>query len=151
MRAVFYYLLKNPSSYTHLQSEIDKATQTGTLSSPPKYSESLQVPFLTACIKEAFRMHTSVGLTMPRLAPEGGMTLCDTYVPAGYTVGMNGAVVHYDKTVFGTDADCYRPQRWLDETSDVKRMEKCMLHFGAGTRICIGKNVSLLIPTLGAT
>lgn len=111
------------------------------MSSPPKYSESIQLPLLCASIKEGMRLHPSVGLTMPRIAPKGGMTLCNQYIPEGYSVGMNGAVVHYDKSVFGADADQFRPQRWLE--GDAKKMDKYMLHFGAGTRTCIGKNVSI--------
>ena len=140
MRSIFYHLLKNPKVYAELQREIDTATTEGNLSSPPKYSESIQLPLLCASIKEGMRLHPSTGLTMPRLAPKGGMTLCDQYIPEGYSVGMNGAVVHYDKSVFGADADHFRPQRWLE--GDAKKMDKYMLHFGAGTRTCIGKNVS---------
>ena len=53
---------------------------------------------------------------------------------------MNAAVVHYDKSVFGVDADQFNPQRWL--TGDAKKMDKHLLYLGAGTRTCIGKNVS---------
>jgi cytochrome P450 len=54
---------------------------------------------------------------------------------------MNPAVVHFDRTVFGDDADQYRPGRWLADNAT--EMDKYMLHFGAGTRTCIGKNISL--------
>ena len=140
MRSVVYHLLRNSEIYAQLQQEIDSATAEGNLSSPPKYSEAIQLPLLCAAIKEGMRLHPSVGLTMPRIAPKGGMTLCDQYIAEGYSIGMNGAVVHYDKRVFGPDADLFRPQRWLG--GDAKAMDKYMLHFGAGTHTCIGKNVS---------
>lgn len=139
MRACLYYLLKDPATYAQLQQEIDSATTDGRLSSPPKYSEAIELPLLCASIKEGMRLHPSVGLTMPRIAPKGGMTLCGQYIPEGYSVGMNGAVVHYDKGIFGPDADRFRPHRWLE--GDAKTMDKYMLHFGAGTRTCVGKNV----------
>jgi cytochrome P450 len=78
---------------------------------------------------------------MGRVVPEEGMTLCGTFIPAGHWVGMNAAVVHFDKTIFGDDADQYRPERWLEAAAPI--MDKHMLHFGAGTRTCIGKNISL--------
>jgi cytochrome P450 len=139
MRAVFYFLLCDNESYRRVQKEIDDATAAGSLSNPTQYSESLDLPFLCACIKEAMRLHLSVGLTMPRTVPVGGTTLCDRYLAQGYRVGMNAAVVHYDKSVFGVDADQFNPQRWL--TGDAKKMDKYLLYFGAGTRTCIGKNV----------
>ena len=140
MRSFFYHLLKNPKVYAQVQQEIDTATVDGKLSSPVKYSESIQLPLVGACIKEALRLHPSVGLTMPRIILQGGMTFGDQYIPEGYRVGMNGAVVHYDKGIFGPDANQFNPQRWLE--GDSKTMDKHMLHFGAGTRTCIGKNVS---------
>ena len=70
MRSFFYHLLKNPKVYAQVQQEIDTATVDGKLSSPVKYSESIQLPLVGACIKEALRLHPSVGLTMPRIIPQ---------------------------------------------------------------------------------
>lgn len=140
MRAVFYYLLKSPPAYRELQQEIDAATREGTLSFPPRYSETLKLPLLCATIKEAMRLHPSVALTLPRVTPKEGIMLCGHFIPGGYQVGMNAAVVGYDTRVFGSDAHSFRPRRWL--TDDAKRMERAMLGFGAGTRTCLGKNVS---------
>jgi cytochrome P450 len=78
---------------------------------------------------------------MQRHAPQGGIELAGKYIPAGYRIGMNPAVVHYDKNVFGQDSDVYRPERWLVSTEEWKAMDRNMLIFGAGTRTCIGKNV----------
>ncbi|KAJ9631144.1 hypothetical protein H2204_008366 [Knufia peltigerae] len=150
-RSVLYHLMKTPEAYKQLLEELDDAAERGELSSPVKYAEAIKLPYLCACIKEALRVHPGVALTMARIVPLEGLELCGTYIPAGYRVGMNGAVIHYDKSVFGDDADQYRPGRWLE--GDISKMDKCMLHFGAGTRTCIGKNISIaeihkLIPYL---
>jgi cytochrome P450 len=73
------------------------------------------------------------------------MVIADTFIPAGYRVGVNAAVIHYNKNIFGDDADQFKPARWLE--GDQKRMDKYMMHFGGGTRTCIGKNVSHLIAS----
>jgi cytochrome P450 len=54
---------------------------------------------------------------------------------------MNPAVIDYDKDVFGSDLDVFRPERWLNK-EQAPAMEKAMITFGAGTRTCIGKDVS---------
>lgn len=141
LRSVFYHLMKNPTVYKQLMEEIDEATKQGQLSSPVKYSEALKLPFLCACIKEALRIHPGVGLTMARTVPAEGLELCGKYIPGGYRVGMNAAVIHHDKSIFGPDAGEYRPGRWLEDNA--ANMDKYLLHFGAGTRTCIGKNISL--------
>ncbi|RDL41768.1 uncharacterized protein BP5553_01747 [Venustampulla echinocandica] len=141
MRSVFYYLAKSPAVYREVLAELDKAFAEGQLSIPVKFSEAIKLPFLCACIKEAMRMHPSVQLTMPRLSPKGGMEVCGEYIPAGYRLGMNAAVIHRDPNIFGQDADVYRPSRWLEGNATF--MDRYMLQFGAGTRTCIGKNARL--------
>lgn len=142
MRSILYHLMKNPDAYSKLMLELDTAVARGEVSEPVKYSEAIRLPFLCASIKEAMRLHPSVGLTMPRMVPKGGMVLDGKFIPEGYRIGMNAAVVHYNETVFGIDANKFRPQRWLAEGGPT--MDKYMMHFGAGTRTCIGKNVCRL-------
>lgn len=56
---------------------------------------------------------------------------------------MNPAVVQLDKKTFGDDVGEFRPERWLEASPErMKGMEKGMLFWGAGTRSCVGKNVS---------
>ncbi|KIY01582.1 uncharacterized protein Z520_03134 [Fonsecaea multimorphosa CBS 102226] len=151
MRAIFYYLMNTPQAYRKLQVELDDAAANGKISSPVKYAEALELPFLCACIKEAMRLHPSVGLTMPRHTPRGGLVLGDYHIPEGYRVGMNAAVVQRNPLIFGEYPDEFIPERWLEDND--KNMDRCMLNFGAGTRTCIGKNISLselhkLIPSV---
>jgi cytochrome P450 len=138
--------MKDPAAYHKLQTELDRATEEGVLGPIVQYNEAIKLPYLGACIKEAMRLHPSVGLTMPRIAPVGGLSVGGHTVPEGYNVGMNAAVVHRDVSVFGPDPDVFRPERWLagDGDSDEKAsslMGRSLLYFGAGTRTCIGKNV----------
>jgi cytochrome P450 len=89
------------------------------------------------------RLHPSVSLSMPRLVPSPGTTICNESFPAGVVVGCNPYIIHRDKTVFGPDAETFRPERWLDEKR-AKEMDKAMITFGAGNRTCVGKNISLM-------
>jgi cytochrome P450 len=148
--------MRNPEKLRKAHAEIDVALAAGVLSSPIKYSETTtKLPYICACIKEAMRMHPSVALSIPRYAPEDGIRMADKFIPKGYRVGLNPAVIHYNKEVFGPDADQFRPERWLVSEEKWKIMEKGLLVFGAGTRVCIGKNVStsriLLLPPLTNT
>ena len=140
INSILYHLMRNPAAYEKLAAEIDEAVADNRLSLPVSYVEAVKLPYLKACINEGMRLHPSVGLTMPRLIPIGGATISGLYFPEGYRVGINPAVVHYDKDIFGPDADRFNPDRWT--IGDAVRMEKTMVQFGAGTRTCIGKNVS---------
>ena len=132
--------MRSPAAYKKLTAEIDSAVADGSLSSPVTYAEAVKLPYLKACINEGTRLHPSVGLIMPRLVPAGEAVISNFHFPEGYRVGINGAVVHYDKDVFGPDAEEFNPDRWIER--DVVRMNQTMIQFSAGPRTCIGKNVS---------
>ena len=75
------------------------------------------------------------------------------HIPAGSVVGLNPYVVARNKSVWGEDADVFRPERWLrDEKLETEEefeqrlrlMNNADLSFGGGSRICIGKHLGLL-------
>ena len=100
----------------------------------------MKMPYLVACCKEGMRLHPSVGLGMRRHVPVGGATIAGRYFPEGRRVSMNAAVLHYDQSIFGDDAAQFNPDRWIN--GDASLMDRHMLHFGGGSRTCIGKNGS---------
>lgn len=125
--------------------EIKEADTAGQLSSPIKYSETMKsLPYTCACIKETARIFPSFAIHMGRIAPVEGMELSGYHIPAGYRAGINAAVVQRDVSVFGQDANEFKPERWLGAPEQTFTLEKGMLHFGAGTRTCSGKHVSIL-------
>ncbi|KAL8636801.1 MAG: hypothetical protein Q9228_005848 [Teloschistes exilis] len=149
LAAVFYYLVKNPSCHRRLLAEIEDAVHSGLIEDTSKgvvsWTESQKLPYLDACIKEAFRVHPAVGLPLERVVPPQGADICGQRIPGGAIVGCNAWVIHRRPEVFGEDVDAYRPERWLESSKDKRKsMESSLFHFGMGTRTCIGKNVSLL-------
>ncbi|KAI9645309.1 hypothetical protein NHQ30_006045 [Ciborinia camelliae] len=154
LRSFFYYLLKNPATLQTLMSEITAARRAGRLSNPPTWKETQDLRYLNACVMEAQRIHAPIGLHLERVVPKEGATLCGKYIKAGTVVGIDAWVVHRDPGTFGDDADKWRPERWIDCTEEQRaRMDRAIFTFGAGSRVCVGKNFSLLIiykllPTL---
>ncbi|KAE8423593.1 cytochrome P450 [Aspergillus pseudocaelatus] len=154
LRAIVYYLMKNPSVYQKLQNEIDEADRAGKLSHYVTYTECLELPYLQAVMKEAMRCHPGVSYPLERVVPAAGVSLCGVHLQAGTIVGVNPAVMHLDQSVFGEDAAEFRPERWIDSDEvRVKMMDRHLMTFGYGSRTCIGKNISImemgkLIPQL---
>jgi len=149
LAAVFYYLLQNPCCLQLLLEELDSAVSSNTLEDRPSglvtWAESQKLPYLDACIKEAFRLHPAVGLTLERVVPVQGAEICGEHIAGGTIVGCNPWVIHRRTEVFGDDAQFYRPERWTEADKETrKEMEGSMFHFGMGSRTCIGKNISLL-------
>jgi cytochrome P450 len=145
LRAVVYYLAKNPDVQEKLQKEISTAVDAQQLSNPSKYTEITGMSYLQAITWEALRVHPSTGLILERRCPKGGVTLHDMYIPEDTIIGVNCWVVNRDKGIFGEDSHAFRPERWLDsDPKVVARMRANMFTFGAGARNCIGRNLAMM-------
>ncbi len=154
LRTIFYNLLKHPDSLAKLRHEITTSTttdlnntddKTTTTPTPITWKQSLTLPYLNACIKEAGRLHPPFGLPYERIVPPSGATICNHFLPGGTIVGMSPFATHRDPTTFGADADIWRPERWTEaDEGERRRMENALLTFGAGNRSCIGKHISYL-------
>lgn len=144
LSAVIYNLLHHPECLAKLRAEIDSFTEQGRISDPITFKEAQDLPYLQAVIKEALRIHPATGQIMARIVPPGGAHLAGRYFPAGTCVGANSWTIHYKTDIFGADADQFRPERWLAPKEEVSTMNEFFFAFGAGSRTCIGKNISLL-------
>lgn len=147
IRAVFYYLLKNPSSLQELMEELETAKKDGKLTVPlPTWTECQPLPYLNAVIKEALRLNPALALPMERIVPEGpGLKVNEYTFPPGTIVGINPWVLHRDTRIFGEDAEKWNPRRWMDKDEErVKYMDHHILSFGAGKRTCLGRNIAML-------
>ncbi|TLD11693.1 hypothetical protein PspLS_11758 [Pyricularia sp. CBS 133598] len=145
LSAVMYYLLKHPAAMQALRNEVDQFDNQGRLSQVPTFAESQQMPYLQAVFKEALRLHPATGLPLERVVPEGGAEISGRFFPEGSIVGINTWVAHRDKTIFGDDADSFRPERWIEgDPARIAEMNRYWMPFGLGTRTCIGRHISIL-------
>lgn len=145
LRAVFYLLMRHPMVMVKVQAEIDSATDDQKLSNPVSYQESVtHLPYLGAVLKEAMRLHPSVGLILEREVPKEGASICGKHIPSGTIVGINAWVLHRNGQIF-PDPNSFIPERWLENPPQtLKEMEQSFFTFGSGSRTCIGKNISLM-------
>jgi cytochrome P450 len=145
LRAMIYFLIRNPSKMAELIAEIDAADKDGKLSKVISYKESTTyLPYVAAVSKEAIRTHPSVGLIMERHVSPGGAQICGQYIPGGTIVGINPGILHHDPSVF-PDPESFIPERWLESPPEkLAEMEMSFFSFGAGSRTCVGKYISLI-------
>lgn len=148
LRAVIYFLLKNPETLQRLLDELFEQKKLGNFKRTDglvDWDEVRELPYLSAVIKEALRCHPAAGLTLERITPAHGSNVCGQFIPGGTTIGCNAWTVHKDEGVFGARPEEFRPSRWVEATKEqLRRMENSLFTFGAGSRTCIGKNISLL-------
>lgn len=145
LRSTFLRLLTSPRVLTKLRAEIDSAVAEGRVSSPIQQSESKELPYLQAVIKEGLRINPPFLGQVTKQVPAGGDTYNGMYLPAGTCIGHNVYSL-CRQPLFGDDVDIFRPERWLEAEPETKReMEKNLeLVFGYGRWGCLGKSVAYL-------
>ncbi len=140
-------LMTTPPAYIALQRELDAAIASGQISTPATGAEAARLPYLQAAIHEALRLHPP-SVSPSKLSPPEGDTIAGIFVPGGTQVGANVPGVLLSKEIFGADAHCYRPERWLEAKGDeekLRRMHSALgIVFGAGKFQCPGRSISFM-------
>lgn len=141
MRSALYYLGMNPDMLLKVQAEIDSLDTT----EPITYKQTQQLPYLKAVVRESLRMYPSIPAQLYRFVPEQGMAVDDQYIPAGTVVGMSGLAQNRDELVFGSDVDVFKPERWLGDAEEQRRLEASLFNFGGnGPRSCPGRDLAMV-------
>ncbi|KAJ3770150.1 cytochrome P450 [Lentinula raphanica] len=168
--AILWYILAQPAVHQRLIDELDEnvgllAHDLAAADELPKHDQVKSLPYLTATIQEALRMFATNAFGLPRVVSDFSkpVTLMGTSISPGTELSVPAYTIQRDRDVWGEDAYEFKPERWLseDEASEVlkgkdevkKADPKYLLTFGAGPRMCIGKNLAtmqlhLLIATI---
>ncbi|KAI0132758.1 cytochrome P450 [Xylariales sp. AK1849] len=102
--------------------------------------------YVNACIREALRVVPVVSMSLPRKIPAGPPLKLHGYdLPPGISVGINPVSLHVNAEIFGPDANEFRPERWLENPEDAKKLDKASLAWGGGPHTCPGRNMAELI------
>ncbi|KAH8202691.1 hypothetical protein TruAng_003177 [Truncatella angustata] len=158
LRAIFYMVLRDNNVRRRLVEEIDAAG----LSFPVTWEESQRLPYMNAVIQESLRIHPPVGHALERVVPTDGLTMLDgMIIPSGCQVGVHPWAVHHIDPIWGTNPKKFKPERWLQAAEEsaeeyqnrVAAMKRASLAFGAGSRGCMGRHLSIvqiakLVPSI---
>ncbi|KAF9194121.1 hypothetical protein BGZ51_001100 [Haplosporangium sp. Z 767] len=117
------------------------------------YDELNALPYLNACVKELLRFIPPVPTTT-RVASQDD-TILGYDIPKGTQIFLSPAVLHKLKSVFGEDADEFKPERWMDPATvpeEIKAKTKFVTPdmswayspFLSGPRNCIGSKFALI-------
>lgn len=83
LRAIVHFLITHPKCLERLRDETKERTEDGRLSFPARFEQVSNFPYLQAVINESLRLYPAVGLTLPRVVPRGGTTICGRFIPEG--------------------------------------------------------------------
>ncbi|KAI9801376.1 MAG: hypothetical protein M1825_003355 [Sarcosagium campestre] len=146
LRATMFYIITNPPVYRKLQEELDAAK------GPNPAEDSVlsdavikQLPYLQGCIKEGVRLWPPLAGLKEKVVPAGGEYIDGRFIPAGTCIGIDMWGMLRLKSVFGEDADLFRPERWIEaKGEELKNMERVQdFAYGYGKWACLGKSIAI--------
>ncbi|KAL2869161.1 bifunctional cytochrome P450/NADPH--P450 reductase [Aspergillus lucknowensis] len=129
----FYYLLRNPHTLERARKEVDEVAGVEELT----VQHLGKLPYIDAVLKESLRMMpTAPGFTVSAREQEvlGGKWV----INPGQAITLLLPVCLRDASIFGPDADEFRPERMLEENFS-KLPPNSWKPFGNGERSCIGR------------
>lgn len=140
---LWYELGRNPQVYAKLREEV----QVRFADADSVLFESLKhAPYLQMVLKETLRMYPIVpenvrfaaeDTTLPRGGGSDGNQ--PIFVAKDTNVTYSPWCMHRDRSVYGEDANVFRPERWLD----LKSVGWAYLPFNGGPRVCLGQQFAL--------
>ncbi|CAN6324039.1 unnamed protein product [Urochloa humidicola] len=140
-------LVRHPAVQGRLRAEVDAAVGGPGGGRVPTDADVARMPYLQAVVKETLRAHPPGPLlSWARLATADVALSNGMVVPAGTTAMVNMWAITHDAAVWA-DPGAFRPERFLPEEGgadvDVRGGDLRLAPFGAGRRVCPGKNLGL--------
>ncbi|KAJ8131694.1 hypothetical protein O1611_g1926 [Lasiodiplodia mahajangana] len=143
---LIYELIRNPEAYAKVQEEIDRVLRGGAMT----VNHLNALPYIKSCLLETLRLEPPAqAFAVTPLVDDGApVTLGGRYaIHRGQSALVFIPALHRDPSVFGDDADEFRPERMTEE--NVKKLPKnAFKPFGNSPRNCIGSDFALQEATV---
>ncbi|KAK4232371.1 cytochrome P450 [Podospora fimiseda] len=141
--AAFYFLARDAEVVRRLREEIESVGEWD-----PSYEQLHGMKYMKNVVREALRL-------FPPVATNSRISVKDTPLPSGggpygnlpVIVRRNTpiryciSVMHRDRSIYGDDADVFRPERW--EVDETIQKSWIYLPFNGGPRVCLGQQFAL--------
>ncbi|KAG6503121.1 cytochrome P450 703A2-like [Zingiber officinale] len=140
--------IKNPELLQRAQEELDRVVGRDRM---VRESDLGDLNYLRCIVRETFRMHPPGPFLIPRESMKA-TELMGYHIPAKTRVFINAHALGRNKSVWGNDADEFRPERHLPADGErvevLRRGELEILPFGAGKRKCPGATMGTTMVLL---
>jgi tryprostatin B 6-hydroxylase len=117
---ILYHLAKDPSQYAKLRAELEPLLEGDR--SHLAQEDVAKAVHLNGVIQEALRLHPAIPSGFPRIAPPEGVTIGDTYIPAGTTIIIPLYAMQHDERNY-QDAEAFVPERWYSRPDMIKNRD----------------------------
>ncbi|KAF8411554.1 hypothetical protein HHK36_004109 [Tetracentron sinense] len=141
-------LVLNPDVQAKLQNELDRVVGNKSVTD----AHVANLPYLQAVVKEALRVHPPGPLlSWARLSTSDVQLGNGMLIPANTTAMVNMWAITHDPNVW-EEPLAFKPERFLESAGganvDVRGNNLRLAPFGAGRRVCPGKNLGMVTVSL---
>ncbi|GAV57418.1 p450 domain-containing protein [Cephalotus follicularis] len=137
-------LMLHPQVQAKLQDELHRAVENRNVTD----AYVAKLPYLKAVVKETLRLHPPGPLlSWARLSTSDVQLSNGMLIPTNTTAMVNMWAITHDAK-FWEDPLKFRPERFMEADVDVRGGDLRLAPFGAGRRVCPGKNLGLVTVTL---
>ncbi|KAJ9670865.1 hypothetical protein PVL29_027043 [Vitis rotundifolia] len=141
-------LVLHPEVQTKLQTELDMMVMNESVTD----ADVAKLPYLQAVVKEALRVHPPGPLlSWARLSTSDVQLSNGMLVPTNTTAMVNMWAITHDPKIWPNPLE-FSPERFLESAGgadvDVRGSDLRLAPFGAGRRVCPGKNLGLVTVSL---
>ncbi|CAI0427509.1 unnamed protein product [Linum tenue] len=137
-------LMKNPEKMNKVQREVrEMFDKRGKVVDDACFNE---LHYLKSVVKETFRLHPPVPLSIPREGRET-VVINGCQIPAKTRIIVNSWAIGRNSSHW-TQPDQFIPERFLNSSIDYKGNDFQLIPFGAGRRMCPGMNYGIFVVYL---
>lgn len=140
LACITFYLLSQPTTFARLQDSLRGADPLNL-----KWTDLEQRPYLWAVIHESLRLMPGISHRSSRIARDEDLVYrsedgrVEWVIPRGTPMSMTSIIQHSNEGLF-PDPKAFAPERWLLEDGRQNyALERHLISFGKGSRMCLGK------------
>ncbi|KAF2237960.1 cytochrome P450 [Viridothelium virens] len=134
-----FYLYQNKPLLQKLREELRPTMPTPTTEA--SWPQLEQLPYLNGVVNEAIRLSYGPIFRSTRVAPTEALKYKNIVIPPGTPVSMSSYFVLSDPEVF-PDPGSFKPERWIRSAEQGQNLQKFLVSFSRGSRICLGMNLA---------
>ncbi|GMS89053.1 hypothetical protein PENTCL1PPCAC_11228, partial [Pristionchus entomophagus] len=131
-----HFLANYPDVQEKMRDEIDREI-TGEI---VEYDSLVNLKYTESVIRESLRHYPLASFVVNRECVKA-TEVCGHQLEEGDMIMTDSWSLHMDKEIWGEDAEEFRPERWLEESS---RPRVAFQSFGEGPRMCIGMRLAYM-------
>lgn len=136
---IMAHLLQSPELYARLRAAIEPVVSSGVDLPPSRLLE--EIPLIKAVVQEGLRIAAPVSNRPMLIAPDEDLKYGQWIIPRGTPMSMSLQSVLFDPQIFPSPHN-FEPDRWIRAAEKGERLDRYLVTFSKGSRMCIGTNLA---------